>query len=49
MPTGALVEDAVAAVDRLIPEPSHETLVQALLDSQRQLHAWGITAWHDPG
>ncbi len=49
MPTGALVEDAVAAVDRLIPEPSHETLVQALLDSQRQLHAWGITGWHDPG
>jgi predicted amidohydrolase YtcJ len=49
MPTGALVEHAVAAVDRLIPEPSHETLVQALLDSQRQLHAWGITAWHDPG
>jgi hypothetical protein len=49
MPTGALVEDAVFAVDRLVPEPSHETLVQALVDSQRQLHAWGITAWHDPG
>lgn len=49
MPTGALVEDAVAAVSRLVPEPTHETLVQALLDSQRQLHAWGITGWHDPG
>jgi hypothetical protein len=49
MPTGALVEDAVFAVDRLVPEPSHETLLQALVDSQRQLHAWGITAWHDPG
>jgi predicted amidohydrolase YtcJ len=47
--TGALVENAVFAVDRLVPEPSHETLVAALLDSQRQLHAWGITAWHDPG
>ena len=49
MPTGALVEDAVVLVSRLVPEPSHETLVQALLDSQRQLHAWGITGWHDPG
>ncbi|RPH36784.1 MAG: amidohydrolase, partial [Chloroflexi bacterium] len=49
MPTGALVEGAVSAVSRLVPEPSHETLVQALVDSQRQLHAWGITAWHDPG
>jgi predicted amidohydrolase YtcJ len=49
MPTGALVENAVFAVDRLVPEPSHETLVGALLDSQRQLHAWGITGWHDPG
>jgi predicted amidohydrolase YtcJ len=48
-PTGALVEDAVFAVDRLVPEPSHETLVAALLDSQRQLHAWGVTGWHDPG
>jgi hypothetical protein len=49
MPTGALVEDAVGAVDRLVPEESHETLVTALIDSQRQLHAWGITGWHDPG
>jgi hypothetical protein len=49
MPTGALVEDAVAAIDRLVPEESHESLVAALIDSQRQLHAWGITGWHDPG
>jgi predicted amidohydrolase YtcJ len=49
MPTGALVENAVAAVSRLVPDPSPETLVTALLDSQRQLHAWGITAWHDQG
>jgi predicted amidohydrolase YtcJ len=48
-PTGALVEDAAWSVDRLVPDPSHETLVLALRDSQRQLHAWGITAWHDPG
>ena len=48
-PTGALIEDAVGTVDRLVPEPSHDTLVQALRDSQEQLHAWGITAWHDPG
>ena len=33
----------------LVPDPSHETLVQALRGSQRELHAWGITAWHDPG
>ncbi|HEY7737550.1 MAG TPA: amidohydrolase family protein, partial [Candidatus Limnocylindria bacterium] len=49
MPTGALIEDAVGLVDRLVPEESHETLVAALLDSQRQLHAWGVTGWHDPG
>ena len=48
-PSGALVEDAVNAVERLVPEPSYEALVRALLDSQRTLHAWGITAWHDPG
>lgn len=49
MPSGALIEDAVTAVDRLVPEDSRETLVAALLASQRQLHAWGITGWHDPG
>ncbi len=49
MPTGALVEDAVAAVSNLVPQPTHETLVSALVDSQQQLHAWGITGWHDPG
>jgi hypothetical protein len=49
MPTGALVEDALAVIDRLIPESSQETLVAALLGSQQQLHAWGITGWHDPG
>ncbi len=49
MPTGALLEDAVVPIDRLIPEESQDTLVAALLDSQRQLHAWGITGWHDPG
>jgi predicted amidohydrolase YtcJ len=49
MPSGALVEDAMGTVNRLVPDPSHETLVTALRDSQQQLHAWGITAWHDPG
>ena len=34
-PTGALVEDAVGSVGRLVPDPSHETLVQALRDSER--------------
>jgi predicted amidohydrolase YtcJ len=48
-PTGALVEDAVGTVERLVPDPSHETLVRALRDSQQRLHTWGITAWHDPG
>ena len=48
-PTGALVEDAQRLVTRLVPEPTLEELVDALTDAQRQLHALGITAWHDPG
>jgi hypothetical protein len=48
-PVGLLSETAQGLVERLVPEPTHPELVKALLDSQRHLHALGLTAWHDPG
>jgi predicted amidohydrolase YtcJ len=48
-PTGLLAEDAQALVARLMPEPTPDRLMAALLGAQRQLHALGITAWHDAG
>jgi predicted amidohydrolase YtcJ len=48
-PSGALSEDAKALVERLVPPPSQTDLVEAVLESQRHLHALGITAWHDAG
>ncbi len=47
--TGVLVEDAMALLDGVLPQPSDEQLVTALLAAQRQLHALGITAWQDAG
>ncbi|MGH2462209.1 MAG: amidohydrolase [Candidatus Limnocylindria bacterium] len=48
-PLGLLSETAQRLVERLVPEPTPAELVESLLDSQRHLHALGITAWHDPG
>lgn len=49
IPTGILVEDAVSLLDGVLPKPNDDQLVAALLAAQRQLHALGITAWHDAG
>jgi predicted amidohydrolase YtcJ len=46
-PTGALHEGAMALVERLIPPPDRDRWEAAILEAQRRLHAWGITAWQD--
>lgn len=46
-PTGLLHEGAMDLVGRLVPGASVTEQVAALLEAQRQLHAFGITAWQD--
>jgi predicted amidohydrolase YtcJ len=47
IPTGTLHEGAMTLVNRLLPVESPERLVEALLQGQRYLHSYGITAWQD--
>lgn len=46
-PTGTLHEGAVRLVRRIVPRPTHDELVAALLEGQRYLHSVGVTAWQD--
>ncbi len=46
-PTGVLVDDARALVQRLIPEPSRQENAQALGAAVRDLTLHGLTAAHD--
>jgi len=46
-PTGTLHEGAMSLVNRLLPEPGLEDRKRAVLEAQRYLHAFGITAWQD--
>lgn len=46
-PLGALHEGAMDLVGRLVPEPTHDELVAALLEAQAYLHSCGITGWQD--
>jgi predicted amidohydrolase YtcJ len=46
-PTGSLHEGAMDLVVPLVPEPTHEEMVEGLLTAQRYLHSLGITAWQD--
>ena len=46
-PTGTLHEGAMELVSRLVPAPSADDLVEALLEAQRYLHSVGVTAWQD--
>ncbi|WP_020135148.1 amidohydrolase [Streptomyces sp. 351MFTsu5.1] len=46
-PTGMLQEGAVHLVGRLVPEPTPEDQVAALLRAQAVLHSYGVTAWQD--
>lgn len=47
VPTGTLHEGAMALVNRLLPPATPERLVAALLEGQRYLHSFGVTAWQD--
>lgn len=44
---GMLQEGAQGLVSRLLPAPTADTLDEALRVAQRQLFAWGVTAWQD--
>jgi predicted amidohydrolase YtcJ len=46
-PSGTLHEGATNLVERLIPAPTEDDLVDGLLEGQRYLHSLGITAWQD--
>lgn len=46
-PSGTLQEGAMRLVGDLVPEPSADRLVAALLWAQARLHSYGITGWQD--
>ena len=46
-PTGALHEGAMALVGALVPAPTPDDLMAALLTAQRHLHSVGIVGWQD--
>ncbi|MFC9502616.1 amidohydrolase [Streptomyces sp. NPDC057002] len=46
-PTGMLQEGAVHLVGRLLPDPTPEEKLAALLRAQAVLHSHGVTAWQD--
>lgn len=47
-PTGTLHEGAAYTIsDHLVPAPTATEWEAALLEAQRQLHAYGITGWQD--
>jgi len=47
MPVGALQEGAMRLVEAVIPQPTMEQRISAILESQRYLHELGITAWQE--
>ncbi|MFF0018844.1 amidohydrolase [Streptomyces sp. NPDC005374] len=46
-PTGMLQEGAVHLVGRLVPDPTPQEQLTALLRAQAVLHSYGVTAWQD--
>ncbi|MDQ1065804.1 amidohydrolase [Streptomyces canus] len=46
-PTGMLQEGAVHLVGRLVPDPTPQQQLVALLRAQAVLHSYGVTAWQD--
>jgi predicted amidohydrolase YtcJ len=45
--TGMLLESAADLVTDLVPQPSPEVLLEALLEAQAHLHSVGIVGWQD--
>ncbi|MFO0573201.1 MAG: amidohydrolase [Polyangia bacterium] len=48
-PTGVLVDNAMALVEKLLPPPSPEELREAILAASRHVAARGLTAVHEMG
>jgi predicted amidohydrolase YtcJ len=46
-PSGTLHEGAMDLVGRLLPEPTYDEWMAALLSAQAYLHSLGITGWQD--
>lgn len=46
-PSGTLHEGAMDLVGRLVPEPTYDEWMAALLGAQAYLHSLGITGWQD--
>jgi predicted amidohydrolase YtcJ len=46
-PQGTLHEGAGSLVADLAPEPTDEEMMDAVLEGQRAMFAWGVTAWQD--
>jgi predicted amidohydrolase YtcJ len=46
-PQGTLHEGAQSLVSDLAPEPTDDEVLQGLLEGQRAMLAWGVTAWQD--
>ncbi|MDH6280788.1 amidohydrolase [Prescottella agglutinans] len=46
-PTGALHEGAMGLVGSLLPEPTDEELMAALMTAQAHMHSIGIVGWQD--
>lgn len=48
-PTGVLIDTAMYKVSRLIPEPDHDTLREAMLNAMNHAASVGLTSVHDAG
>jgi predicted amidohydrolase YtcJ len=46
-PSGTLHEGAMGLVARLVPEPTADELLEALLTAQTHLHSLGVVGWQD--
>ena len=46
-PQGTLHEGACDLVSDLAPEPTDDDLLESLLEAQRIMFSWGVTAWQD--
>jgi len=49
IPTGILVDNAIDLVDRLVPPPTREEVVQALRQAEQNCFAVGLTSVQDAG
>ena len=48
-PTGVLVDNAMALVERAVPPPSAEELRARIVAAVAEVNRWGLTGIHDPG